>query len=308
MISRGQDTEGRRWYVRHPNRGGCLSVTTILNELDEDLTGLHYWKEKHDGEGDAAHHEHLYWYSGRRGTLCHYQALVKFESQSDDDSMWGTGESKAMTEILGGPDDDTFDEASHDEKEITYSVMKNQGIVADRDQWEGLFAENTDLIDVLKRDVDWFVEAFEKVCDLLGVNEDSVIAVEKFMLDEDIGYGGQTDLVYEDPGGNIVVADLKTSSGLRQKHRLQAVAYAKSVESSDDIDVDTVDRVEVWRLHPDSETWEVHSNKEPEHAAEIENFTTDYWLEDKYGDFEYESVEAMWEKFKDLADTAHGEE
>lgn len=297
-------TDAKRWYFRHPNRRACLSVTTVLKELEEDLTGLHYWKRKHDGTGDAAHHEHLFWYSGRRGTLCHYQALVKFEEQYDDENMWGVEESRAMTEILGGPPDDTFDEASHDMDEITYSIMKNQDIVADREQWEGLFEGNTQLIDVLKRDVDWFVETFEKVCDLLGVNDDSVIAVEKFMLNDEYGYGGQTDLVYEDPAGNIVVADLKTSSGLRQKHRLQAVAYAKSVEQSDAIPVDKVDRVEVWRLHPDSETWEVHSDKEPKHAEGIENFTTEYWLKDKYGDFEYESTEEMWEKFKELADKA----
>lgn len=340
-IDREQDSAGRRWYFRvpddAPHSGGSdtladevsdtaryMSVTTVLGELDEDTTGLEYWKDENDGVGDNADWEHLYWYSAIRGTLCHYQALKKFEHVYDGDGLWGSEESESMALAVNGPEEGTFEDASHDNEDVVYSLLKNQDVVTGRDEYEHLFADTTRLVDVLRDNVDYFVEAFETVCDLLGITDDSVIAVERFMLNsgmtcaehdepasdcgdclDEYGYGGQCDLVYEDPNGEVVVVDLKTSSSLRQKHRLQAVAYSKSVERADDVPVDSVDRVEVIRIHPDSETWKVHSHEVPEHCTDVENYTDDHWYDDKWGGFEYDSLEDMWGTFKELAETAH---
>lgn len=335
-------TNGLRWYIRADGLverintdETYMSVTTVLKFLEEDMTGLERWKKSNDGVGDNAHHEHIYWYSGPRGTLCHYQALCLFEDSFDkDEDMWGEEEGESMEKIVEGPDspepchehemyresckycyDGTFEDASHNLSDITYSILYNQDVVTSREQYETLFKGNTRLVDVLREDIEYFTDAFKTICDELGVTDDSVCRVEKFMLNTGHKYGGQCDMVYEDEGGNIVVADLKTSSGLRQKHRLQSVAYMKSVEDSA-WGPETVDRVEVWRIAPDAENWQVHANTVPEHAKHLYDednpetcrYTDEYWFTDKWGDFDYDSIEDMWDKFQELTERAHKNE
>lgn len=321
-ISRYKD-DGLRWYVQGEGivdqintDNTHMSVTTVLSFLEEDDTGLKRWQATNDGSGDSPHHEHIFWYSGPRGTLCHYQALCKFEDSYDGEGdMWGEEESRSMEKIMEGPEPGTFQDASHNLSDITYSIMRNQAVVSGRDEYECLFEGNTRLVDVLREDIEYFTEAFATICQELGVTDESVIRVEKFMLNDEGGYGGQCDLVYEDPRGNVVVADLKTSSSFRQKHRLQVVAYMKAVEQAD-WGPDSVDRIEVWRIHPDSETWQVHSHEVPPHATHLHNeekpeqskYTDAYWFEDKWGDFSYDSIEDMWETFKSLQEKAHNDE
>lgn len=298
-IDRYQDEEGRRHYVHGDH--DVLSVTTILGLLEEDDTGLQYWKMKNNGKGNAAHWEHLFWYKTYRGTLCHYKALSKFDGSFDsEDEMWGSGEQEALQEIMLGPSDGELEEASYDREKVLYSILKDHGYVSDWYDFKRGYKAHS-LIDVLRHDEAWFASAFDEICELLGINQDSVINVEKFMLETILGYGGQCDLLYEDPDGNIVVADLKTSSGLRQKHVIQAVAYSKAIEQAEDIPVDKVDRVEVIRIHPDTRTWEVHS-----HVEATDHHTTKHWFKDKYGNWEYDSLEEMWHTFCKLADEAHG--
>lgn len=291
------------------------SVTTILNLLEEDTTGLERWKAKNDGTDDSPHHEHIYWYSAPRGTLAHYQALKKFEDSFDhDDEMWGEEEADSMKMVMNGPEEGEFEDASNDLEDITYSILKNKDIVSSREEYQHLFKGNTRLVDVLHEDLEYFVDAFGDICDELGVTEDSVIRVERMMVHRDERFGGQADLLYEDPNGDVVLADLKTSSSLRQKHRIQSVAYKHAVEASE-WGPDTVDRIEVWRIHPDTESWQVHSHEVPEHAEHLydedrpaqSSYTDEYWFEDKWGGFEYESLEEMWEKFKELAEKANEE-
>lgn len=323
--------DGLRYYAVTGHKP-VLSVTTVIGEfLDEDDTGLTIWKARNTGKHDQADHEHLLWYKTYRGTLCHYQALSIFEDKHDGD-IWGDGEREALNAMLHGPDSGKFDDASHDTDDILYSILKDHEWVHSRQEFSHRFhiryctvcneAHNTaaancpncgsfmrketsnSIIDVHDADADWFVNEFERMCNDLGVDDDSVIAVEHFLLNTTHGYGGQCDMIYEDENGDTVVVDLKTSSGLRLKHRLQAVAYMKAVEEADDLSVDSVDRMEVWRLHPDSQTAEVHANEVPSHAEDYDWYTDEGWLVDPWGDFEYESVEAQWEHFKSLVEMA----
>lgn len=311
--------DGLRWYVRSQTLVGhfntdalAMSVTTILKFLEEDTTGLERWQADHDGSGDTFHHEHIFWYSAPRGTLCHYQALKKFESACEEDDMWGDEESESMQMVMQGPEEGTFDDASHDLDDIVYSVLKNQAVVSSREEYEMLFEGNTRLVDVLHQDIEYFVEAFNDVCEELGVTEDSIIAIERFMLDTGLGLGGQCDMLYEDPNGNVVLADLKTSSSFRHKHRLQAVAYMKAVERDPDLP-DEVDRLEIWRIDPDEPEWQVHSHVVPEHVEHLQKedstavskYTDEHFFKDKWGDFEYDSIEDMWETYEELTETAH---
>ncbi len=301
-IDRYQDDDGKRHYVS--DGVDVLSVTTILGELEEDTGRLDWWKRQNDGTGDNAHHVHLFWYKTYRGTLCHYQALKKFEGSFDsEETMFGDGEREAMGELMDADngtkefyDEDSDEVIESTSDEILYSILKDHGYVGDWYDYNTKYSDHS-IMDIHRQDVEYFVEAFNEICDALGVNEDTVVSVERFMVNEDVGYGGQCDLLYRDDG-DLVVADLKTSSGLRQKHRLQSVAYAKAVEEEFG---EEVARVEVWRIHPDTQTWEIHSHEEA-----TEHHTTKYWYKDQYGNFEYASNEEMWEKFCELCDRAYG--
>lgn len=324
-ISRGLDANGLRWYEVDGVR--ALSVTTVLSvALEEDTTGLDIWRDRNDGSGDSPYWQHLFWFSAPRGTICHYEALKQFEhigdsqgespSSSDstdsddahDEPLYGEEESRSWLQLINGPSEGAYDEydvageAPCEEQSVVYSVLKKRGVVNSREAFE----ENVDtsLTDIVREDTDWFVDQFEDICDELHVTDSSVIYVEQFLLNDEIGYGGQCDLVYEDPSGDVVVADLKTSSGLRQKHRLQSVAYMKAIEQADD-GPDSVDRVEVWRIDPDDRTYQVHANEVPEHAQDLCWYTDGYWFEDSYGDFEYSDIDEMWATFKSLTEDAH---
>jgi hypothetical protein len=299
-ITRDTDEEtGLRWYTNGDDR--FLSVTTVLKFLEEDETGLEIWKDKNDGKGDNAHWEHIYWYSGPRGTLCHYQALKAYEDHYDGDGeLWGEEEAESMHAVLHGPKDG-FEEASEDMDDIVYSIANNQGTVTSVDQYEHLFG-NLRLVDILHEDLEYFVDKFNEIREELVAEP---IAVERFLLSDE-GYGGQCDLCYEDPDGNVVVADLKSSSSLRQKHRLQSVAYMKAVERDPEMP-DEVDRVEVWRIDPDSKEFEVHTSSVPEHARHLDWYSDDHFFDDKWGSFSYDSIDDMWDKFTELIGTAHDE-
>lgn len=305
-IGRDKDENGRRWYQH--DETSALSVTTIIGlALEEDTSGLERWQNDHRGQKDEFHHEHVFWFSGPRGTLAHYQALKRFA----DEDLWGPEEARSMQQLLEGPDDDAFDDASTDMDDVLYSILRYQGVVSSRAEFQALFSDLR-LVDVADDDVGYFVEAFEEICDRLGVDEDSVIAVERYLLHDDPRFGGQTDLVYEDPNGDAVVVDLKTSSSLRQKHRLQAVAYKHGVEQAE-WGPSEIDRVEVWRIDPDNEEWQIHSNVVPSHVSDLydeerpddSRYTDAFWFEDKWGDFSYSDMEDMWQTFKRLSEEAH---
>lgn len=82
-------------------------------------------------------------------------------------------------------------------------------------------------------------------------NFDYVHDVETFVIEADIGYAGQFDLLYEDQQYNeTVLADLKTSKFTYEKHLIQLAAYQMALPMS-------VDRLEVLRVNPDKEEWHI---------------------------------------------------
>lgn len=298
-IERGKDDDGRRWYVDGDDKG--LSVTTILKHLDEDTTGLERWKARNDGQGDSPHHEHIFWYSGPRGTLCHYDALSQFEDHFEGDEMWGEEEASSIEDVMVGPSPDDFEDgASAENRSVAYSLLVNHDVLDSREQFDALFPDPS-LTTILERDRNWFEDTFEEACSRLYIDESDVIAVEKYLVAEADGnvFGGQADLVYRDADGNVVMADLKTSSSLRHKHRLQVAAYANAIEQTEGLP-DEVDRCEVWRFCPDDESVAVHAEWVPEHD-QTDLVTDDHWFDDKWGDFSYEDRADMWKTFCRLA-------
>lgn len=282
-------------------------VTSIINLMEQDTTGLEIWRGRNDGEGDNADWEHLFWYARQRGTLSHYEALNPLA----DRELWGHEESQSMKNVIAGPEEDTFDDASHCLKDITYSVMANHyyDYPSVRTQYE----EHKDLFDVYEDDVEYFTDNFEWVKDELGITEDSVIAVEQYVIHEEYGYGGQADLVYEDPDGKVVLADLKTSSGLRQGNLLQGAAYKRALEDTEILpEVEEVHREEVIRINADKHDVEVHSGHYPEHlrkeygpVVNVDWYDTTEFYDDEYNNYSYESMDEIWAHFYSLVEQYH---
>lgn len=290
------------------------SVTTILDTRDDDKSNLYAWQDRNDGEGDNAFHEYLFWYSRNLGTLGHWHSLSQLKeiewTEDEAESAWvlenvhkitDASNYTAYSERLGR--EFIVDGENHEEiwdaspREVLYSVMKRQHGV---ETWGEFFdvhspyesnAYYTDaLTGQVKRDVSFFATSQQQLWDELGVTSDSVIAVEQYLFNTENKYAGQVDLVYEDPNGEIVVADLKSSSGCYDKHQLQGSAYGKAIELSDDVNVDSVDRLEVHRTHPRSGQVVAHTH---DGATTQPIHTTKYWNDD---------FEATWEGFKSLTD------
>lgn len=125
---------------------------------------------------------------------------------------------------------------------------------------EDMFGENEDTsTEELKLEGDWeryrndltyAEEAWEEIREVRGISEEQVLDVECFVTNVAVGYAGQFDLLYVDADGNLVLSDLKTGKGIYDKYKMQLVAYDNALEIP-------IDLLEVIRVHPDSQTWEV---------------------------------------------------
>jgi len=294
---------------------GLPSVTTVLKTRDEDMSNLHDWEDRNDGEGDNPYHKHLLWYSQQLGTLGHWFAL-----SSMADVPWSADEGESAYAIqnvdkLERDNNHTvYDERlgcqipiesdrhepvwAASPRDVLYSVLKNNYCV---DSWGDFYDEygayyghdhySDGLLDKIERDIQFFVSAQQNLWSQLGVTEDSIISAEQYLHEEQTGYAGQVDLVYEDPNGYIVVADLKSSSGCYDKHQIQGAAYAKAIERSDDVAVDTVDRLEVHRTHPRTGQVVAHTHEDADGLRPIHS--TNWWDE---------SYDELWKKFRVLAE------
>lgn len=269
QIKRELDEDGDRVYTDPDTPEGVYSVTTILEKGQEDeegKTGLDYWKENNDGRGDNADWHDILHYKTNRGTLAHYAALNRFDhAYQQGDSMWTEDERESQDEINEKDGDN----------EYLYSIFKDKGWVESKEAFKKyLDREDGSLQDVLTQDLNWIQEEFDKICRDKNIKASNVEEVEAMFArpasKEHAGFGGQADLMYTDPEtGEHVVADLKTSKRVYQKHKYQAAAYAQAAMESPDLNGDYVDRVEIIRMNPENEETEVY---------EIEDFK-DYWGE-----------------------------
>ena len=265
------------------------SVTTVLKTRDDDKSNLYAWQDRNDGEGDNAYHEHLFWYSRHIGTLGHWYALKNL----DDTLDWSNDEEQSKNELHYQQASEVRNDSP---REVLYSIVKSQhgveswGEFYDRYQpYKNGKYYRDELVSQAERDIGFFVDGQSRLWSKLDIGPADTIAVEKFLFNEEFGYAGQVDLVYEDPSnGDIVVADLKSSSGCYDKHKIQGAAYGKAIELAEDVPVESVDRLEVHRAHPRSGQMAVHTSSE---TATHDVHTTQYWDE---------SFEDLWGRFEDL--------
>jgi len=302
------------------------SVTTVLKTRDDDKSNMYDWQDRNDGEGNNAHHEHLFWYSRHVGTLGHWHALNELGdvpwTEDEAQSAWALGNVSTLTdadENYEAEDPRTgrvFSERgrNHEEildnsaREVLYSVLrgdrdKEGGIVSTWGEFydryvpykNGSYYDNA-LVERAEKDIEFFKDGILRLWNKLGISPLNTIAVEQFLFNEEYGYAGQVDLVYEDADGHIVVADLKSSSGCYDKHQIQGAAYAKSVEVAEDVPVDTVDRLEVHRAHPRTGQMAAHTHRDAPGKSSVH--TTKWWsdgIEDLW--FDFESLISNFEDF-----------
>jgi len=264
-IKRHLDEDDKRVYQGGDAQDGVYSVTTILDEQDTPGkdNGIKYWKKANDGEGDNADWEHLLNYKTNRGTLAHFAAFNRFDHKyNHGDSMWTEDERESQAEIDARVNDD----------EYIYSVMKDKGFVND---WEGYLLlkgnEDIDLQDMLTQDLNYVQEEFDKICRDKGIKAGTVEEVEAMFAlppnadSEHEGFGGQADMLYQDPEtGEHVVADLKTSKRIYDKHKYQIAAYRQAAMEDPTLNGDYIDRCEIIRINPDNEETEVYEVEDPE--------------------------------------------
>lgn len=252
-MERYLDDEDRRHYRTDDGSTDVYSVTTILGEADKS-DGLKWWKRHNDGHGDNPYWKHLLEYKQNLGTLAHYANLARLQYPGNPQRAWTDDESSSREAI-----DDLAEEPG-----VLYSLFKDRGWVSDTEGFE-IYRENQDkgLHDLFIQDMDYIQNQFEQILKEKGITQAHVENVEtKFIVprgESHAGYGGQVDLIYEDPEtGESVVADLKTSSKVRTKHRRQVAAYSYAASQHPDLNGDSVERAEIWRINPENKEKEVY--------------------------------------------------
>lgn len=283
----GPNGENMRVYRR--GKKGLPSVTSVLSLRDEDTAALERWRETNDGIGDHADWRHLLWYTQNRGTLAHYAALNPLAGGE----LWSDDEEGSAWELLNRGDDYVSGEPALD---VLYSLLKDEHEVTGKLDFAmerpqaGLGRGLQWAIPArCREDIRLFLDRWDDICSVLGITPESVIDVEQYLFDEQVGYAGQVDLIYRARDGATVCADLKTSAGIYDKHKFQSAAYAAAHP-------ETIDRLEVIRIKP-RRSWDVHTT--PAWRDTTEYHTSDYWRQ---------SHDELWSEFKDLAESVELQE
>lgn len=266
---RDEDEEVRFYYdPADPSIPPMPSVTSILQVRDdpEKDKNLQDWRDNCHGQKDWAQ---PWWkdqmtYKGLRGTLVHYAILSQLGDPDGDTYFHEVGDSQRGYEEYWAEyalKKWSKKAPSANAKDIPYSPTQNR--------YDGEHAW-----DAAMRDCSWAITRFKEEWERRGLTDENIIAVEKHVRDTDYGYAGQLDLLYEDDG-EVVCADLKTSSAIRLSAKLQLAAYAYAVggevgaSSSEEATTETdsdgiseVDRIEVWWAYPDDKAFAVEDQRD----------------------------------------------
>lgn len=241
-----------------------VSVIKALRVDPDKEATLEGWRNRYDGKSSWSRP----WYKdqkafkGYRGTLVHFTILSALEERA-----------KAVgVEDIDASGDTYFHEVGDsgwgkEEYNAEYCLKKwskkapsantaVEGIAPPRDnKYDGEHAW-----DKAVRGMKWAAKSFkESLLESGHIKPRNVCAIEQYVSETTHGYAGQFDLLYERDDNTTVLCDLKTSSGIRFDHKLQAAAYAYAVNETTDY---TVDECEIVRLHPDSETVEITDSTE----------------------------------------------
>lgn len=141
-----------------------------------------------------------------------------------------------------------------------------------------------------EREREWALEKWELIRSVYGITPETVLDIETYTLNTDVGYAGQFDILYQDQETNeTVLCDLKTSKDIYDKFPLQLSSYAHAVDIS-------IDRAEVIRMNPDNDDWFRSTSHDWERPLE------DYYAEfiGYRRQFEEERMDAVLAHIQDL--------
>lgn len=146
-----------------------------------------------------------------------------------------------------------------------------------------------------EEELEWVAETWDLI--KLVANIDAVIDVETFVANTDIGYAGQFDLLYQDQETDeTVLADLKTSKDVYEKHLLQLTAYRMAVELP-------IDRMEVIRINPEKRDWEIVPDSEWEY--DIDHLESEFIR--LRGQLEKQNLKTILDTVQDASDQIDSE-
>lgn len=231
-----------------------VSVIKGLREDPEKENALEGWRQRYDGQSQYAR---PWWkdqrnYKRYRGTLIHFAILDELGTAGGDDYFHTVGDREY------GYEEYTAEYALRKWSKHAPSANDDSIPYCPRDnRYDGEHAW-----DRAVREMRWATRAFKE--DIIDNEErdftpSNVRTVESYVHEPDWGYAGQYDLLYDTEDGETVLADLKTSSAVRFDHKLQSAGYKYAIESITDC---SIDRCQIIRLHPDSETVEVSDSDE----------------------------------------------
>lgn len=245
-----------------------VSVIKALREDSDKADMLEGWRQRYDGKSAWARpwYKDQKFYKGYRGTLVHFAILSALADKAVETHT--DNHNPALDTHLDASGDTYYHTVGDDgwgyEEYYAEYCLKQWSTKApsantdeirspQHNQYDGEHAW-----DRAVREMRWATQTFKtEFLDTGEIDPANVLAVEEFVCQPAHGYAGQFDLLYESEGETIL-ADLKTSSGVRFDHKLQSAAYVAAAEYCLDVDIDAC---EIIRLYPDDEEVEVsHSD------------------------------------------------
>lgn len=259
--------EDRRIYFKPSDEWMSLSVSTITDVRDnpEKKAALDGWRTSYDGsDADSyPHYREQQVYKQLRGTLGHYAILSNL-----GDVPKGEEEEHAESVLK------EWDERRPSKNEENVSHRGDDHAYEGEQAWSKCM-----------RDISWATNEFVDIAEEWDISPSTTIACEEYVTHESPPYSGQFDLLYSPTEGPNTLCDLKLSSGIRYDYKLQIAAYRYAILQSNGL-VDSIPRVQIIRLHPDSKEVEVQTDEDwetdlTELTAEflaLAEDATDQWL------------------------------
>lgn len=210
------------------------SVTTVIDKF------------RHDPQKERAL---KYWrrkYDGQGGRE-HHSDILKVKSHFGTLAHYYT--------LSSFTQDDLWGEAEENAKQALQDHGEYEGV----DAWE--WAQNR--FGYVKNNFHKELEA-EDIVDVIGV--------ENFVVDCEVGYAGQYDLLYtrDGPSGKeTVLCDLKTGSGIRTDDELQTVAYAHSIARD-------IDKIKIVRADANSSGGEFEVRTSDEFCSSCDDLFSEF--------------------------------
>jgi len=219
--------------------GECRIYTSIGGDQYPSVTTVND-KIRHDPEKERSLKFWRQKYDGT-GDKEHHSDILKVKSHFGTLAHYYTLSPLAKADLWG------------DSERTAKKELQNHGEYEGVDAWK--WAQNR---------FGYVREKFHQ--ELANENIIDIIGVENFVVNTDVGYGGQYDLLYTRKGSNgkeTVLCDLKTGSGIRADDELQAVAYTYAINQD-------IDRIKIIRAHPtgSNKSFETRTDEEFESSRE----------------------------------------